>query len=286
MALRLLLASAAQSRALFQLDAPSRGPQPPPGTWPMALYPLPAVYLPNSQCMLRNIEPRNLAMCREQTHFVSACVTSDSSCCASVGSVLRIDDVRPAASDTSGMVLADPMSSNVLEVRCTVVGRVQLVACQNLEVWRRPQRDYYLMADVAAYDDEVGQASDMSPEAGGEVDDVPDAIYRLVDALTQSSSSADSTDGGLDTDAAVAALEKAATHAEDGEWWEALEIWQTHCATRLAAETTLHRAERNEYVIDAKLRQGGALKIPVEEWCATPVSQFTPWAAHARLSHS
>jgi hypothetical protein len=67
-------------------------------------------------------------------------------------------------------------------------------------------------------------------------------------------------------EAAVASLEQAAELSEEGEWWRALDLWQMHCATRLASAAAVHRAERNEFVIDAKLRQGGALTLPVQEW--------------------
>ena len=62
-----------------------------------------------------------------------------------------------------------------------------------------------------------------------------------------------------------ALLEQAAELASAERWWEALELWQVHCATRRAAAATRHRSERNEFLIDAKIRQGGALQIPVNE---------------------
>jgi len=234
----------------------------PPGTQQMALYPLPAVYLPGTICMVRNIEPRNIAMCRENSEFVSARVSADGTSCASVGAVLRIDDVRAAARDTSGKVLIAESNERVLEVRCTVVGRVRLVACENLEAWRRPQRDEYLVADVAAYVDEDAEeyteaaAEAAAAEAASAEDevwwmgasaagDVADAVYRLVDALLESAGT-DGMDVGLDVDAAVSALERAAELAEDSDWWASLDLWQSHCATRLAGVAALHRAERNE----------------------------------------
>ena len=38
-----------------------------------------------------------------------------------------------------------------------------------------------------------------------------------------------------------------------------------------AGADALHRAERNEFLVDAKLRQGGPLQIPVREWCVRGV---------------
>lgn len=247
----------------------------------MALYPLPAVYLPGSKCMVRNIQPRNKAMCREQSEFVAACVSPDLSSCASIGSVLRIDDVRAAASDTSGKVLASTTSSNVLEVRCTVVGRVQLMDCTNVELWRRPEKNEYLLADVAAYEDEERLEADDESIA----DEVASALYRLVDLLLEGEAT-DCMDGGADVSAAVASLERATEHAEDGEWWMALDLWQMHCATRLASASAMHRAERNEFVVSAKMRQGGVLQIPVDERYARMQSWRKAYEPHPRKRHA
>lgn len=197
---------------------------------------------------------------------------------------MRIDDVKRAARDNSGMVLADSAVSSVLEVRCTVIGRVRIVACENLEAWR-VRSDEYLVADVEAYDDDddVDDASDiaaasaaLAPIAAPEeawwmgaaaAGDVADALYRLVDELL-ALAAVEGSDaaGGTDVDAAVESLERAAARAEDEDWWGALDVWQVFCATRLAASAALHRAERNEFIIDAKLRQGGEMRIPVQEW--------------------
>ena len=231
----------------------------------MALYPLPAVYLPHSNHLVRNIEQRNQKMCREQTEFVAACVEAGGARCASIGAVLRIDDVRAASSDNSGLVLADQQSSKVLEVRCTVIGRARIVACENLEVWRDRHKADYLVADVEDYDDEAN-ASAVDDEV---VADVVDAMYRLTDALLVTAP-AEGAAGVVDVDATVASLEKAASLVEEHRWWEALDLWQMHCATRLAAFAAAHRAERDELVIDAKLRQGGALQLPVQEWTLDP----------------
>ena len=48
---------------------------------------------------------------------------------------------------------------------------------------------------------------------------------------------------------------------------------QVHCATRRAAAAARHRSERNEFLIDAKLRQGGALQIPIREYTLPTVDR-------------
>ena len=222
----------------------------------LALYPLPAVYLPGSACTLRNVEPRNIAMAREQAVFVASLLTGDRRRVAEVGAVLRIDDVRAATADSSGQVLAAPTSADALMVQCTVLGRVRLLKCDNLDAW--VSRETYLLVDACEHDDD--EAGTVEDELH---DDVEDAIYQLVDALLLESDSADGA--ALDTTAAVAALEEAAAHGAAGRWWEALELWQRHCATRTFAQESQHRAERNELIVDCKLREGGVLRIPVQE---------------------
>jgi len=274
----LALAALASVCSWFALDAPGRGPRVPVGSRAMALYPLPAVHLPGAACELRNIEPRNIAMCREQSEFVAALVDADGSRCASVGSVLRIDDVRPASSDNSGRVLTSLESATVLRVRCTVVGRARIVGCANLEAWRdwRRAREHaeYLVADVVDYSDDEsgsGSRSSGSTSCGEDVmEDVVDDLFRLVDALL---AAPEESQSGLDVAAVVASLEDAASLCEDGRWWDALELWQRYCATRSAAELMRHRAERDELLIDAKLKQGGMLSLPVNERALPPADR-------------
>ena len=231
----------------------------------LPLYPLPTVYLPGGTCELRNIEPRNRAMCCEHDEFVASLVAPDGDKCARIGAVLRVDDVSAAKRDSSGRVLVAQATTNVLHVRCTIVGRAEIISCANLDDWRSPDRDRYLMVDVANYDDEADAAGAAGDDDEGNVltAEAPEALYGLVDALLEDSA-ADGIDAG-GRSAAVETLEQAADLAEGGKWWEALELWQRHCATRRAAHWAQHRADRDEFLVDAKIRQGGALQLPVRE---------------------
>lgn len=109
----------------------------------------------------------------------------------------------------------------MLLVECSVIGRAQIVGCANLEAWRDPAREHYLLADVAHYDDDDEATSVQSDNELAE--SAADALYRLVDALLLEDAS-DGIDANGRT-AAVAVLEKAAGLAEDTNWWEALELW-------------------------------------------------------------
>ena len=223
----------------------------------MALYPLPAVYLPGSNHVIRNVEPRNIAMCRERKEFVAAFLHPDGSRCASVGALLQVDSVRPAARDTSCQVLASSTPSKVLQVQCTVVGRALIDSCQNPEQWRNPSKDQYLVANVLAYEDAEG---DEVLDAAS-LEEVEDELFGLIDSLLDNPEE----EGAIDVGAAVASLEEAAALASAGRLWAALDSWQVHCTTRKAAAAWLARAERNEFLVDAKLKEGGALSIPIDE---------------------
>ena len=59
-------------------------------------------------------------------------------------------------------------------------------------------------------------------------------------------------------------VEEAATLATAETSWESLELWQRYCATRLATAAADARADRDELLIDAKVRQGGAITVPVD----------------------
>ena len=246
----------------FSLDSSSPPPPQPAqaASAQLPLYPLPAVYLPGSTCELRNIEPRNRAMCCEHDEFVAALVAPDGTKCARIGAVLRVDDVSAAKRDSSGRVLVAQATTSVLQVRCTIVGRAEILACANLDAWRSPERDRYLVVDVADYDDDE---TDETEETEALTAEAPEALYGLVDALLEDSA-ADGIDAGGRT-AAVETLERAADLAEARKWWEALELWQRHCATRRAAHWAQHRTDRDEFLVDAKIRQGGALQLPVRE---------------------
>ena len=174
----------------------------------MALYPLPALYLPGSTCLVRNVQLRNIAMCKEEKEFAAALVSLDdaqNAQCSRVCSVLRVDEIQPAQRDASGKVLAASVQSSVQLVQCTVVGRVQIVGCQNPEAWRDPRKEEYLVAEVLAYDDEPVSGSAINGAAAVAEAAAAD-FYRLGDALLETAEEEE----GFDVDAAVASLEQAA----------------------------------------------------------------------------
>ena len=139
-----------------------------------------------------------------------------------------------------------------------MVGRARIEGCHNPEAWRNPRKDEYLVANVLEYADTEGtEVEDAALE------EVEDALYGLVDALLDGPE--EEEEGSIDVGAAVASLEDAAALISAGRLWEALDLWQMHCTTRRAAAAGLARAERNEFLVDAKLKEGGVLSIPIDE---------------------
>ena len=209
------------------------------------LYPLRASYMPCGSVELRNTEPRNVRMCKETEYFVASLLNAeDGASCAAVGTLLRIDGVENATRDNTGQVLARPRDApRALRVRCTAVGRRRLVGIRNGDAYfdaGARLRGEFLVGEFEAYDDD--ESADATPDAAS-------ALAFLARSLQGDERRV---------------VEEAATLATAENSWEALELWQRYCATRLATAAADARADRDELLIDAKVRQGGAITVPVD----------------------
>ena len=208
------------------------------------LYPLRATYMPCGSVELRNTEPRNVRMCREANYFVASLLHADGASCAEVGTLLRIDGVENATRDATGQVLARPRDApRALRVRCTAVGRRRLVGIRNGDAYfdaGARLRGEFLVGEFEAYDDD--ESADATPDAAS-------ALAFLARSLQGDERKV---------------VEEAATLATAETSWEALELWQRYCTTRLATAAVDARADRDELLIDAALRRGGAITVPVD----------------------
>ena len=210
------------------------------------LYPLRATYMPCGSVELRNTEPRNVRMCKETEYFVASLLNAeDGASCAEVGTLLRIDQVENATRDNTGQVLARPRDApRALRVRCTAVGRRRLVGIRNGDAYfdaGARLRGEFLVGEFEAYDDD--ESTDTTP------DNAASALAFLARSLQGDERKV---------------VEEAATLATAETSWEALELWQRYCATRLATAAADARADRDELLIDAALRRGGAITVPVD----------------------
>ena len=225
-----------------RFDAP---PTNAPSTVRYPLYPLRATYMPCGSVELRNTEPRNVRMCKETEYFVASLLNAeDGASCAAVGTLLRIDGVENATRDNTGQVLARPRDApRALRVRCTAVGRRRLVGIRNGDAYfdaGARLRGEFLVGDFADYEDE--ESADATPDAAS-------ALAFLARSLQGDERKV---------------VEEAATLATAETSWEALELWQRYCTTRLATAAVDARADRDELLIDAALRRGGAITVPVD----------------------
>jgi len=225
-----------------------------------------ATYMPCGRIELRNIEPRNVRMCKEAEYFVASLLNADGASCAEVGTLLRIDAVENATRDTTGQVLACPREApRVLRVRCAAVGRRRLVNVKNGDAYfdaGARLRGEYLVGEFEDYDDDEG-ATDAPPPAAAP------ALAFLARSLEE--------------DERIV-VEEAAALATVTTSWEALELWQRYCATRLATVSLESRADRDELIIDAKVRAGGAITIPVDESTLPPDDRRRILAADERAA--
>jgi hypothetical protein len=184
-------------------------------------------------------------MCKETEYFVASLLNADGASCAAVGTLLRIDGVENATRDSTGQVLARPRDApRALRVRCTAVGRRRLVGIRNGDAYfdaGARLRGEFLVGEFEAYDDE--QPTDTTP------DNAASALAFLARSLKGDEKRV---------------VEEAATLATAETSWRALELWQRYCATRLATAAADARADRDELLIDAKVRQGGAITVPVD----------------------
>jgi hypothetical protein len=248
----LLLVTQTSSLQWFRIAA---SPSPPATAKAYPLYPLPATYLPGSTIFLRNSEPRNVEMATKEEYFVATQVSADRSSVAAVGALLRIDGVENATRDASDQVLATPRAQpRALRVRCSVVGRCRVTGIENPDAWRDPSRSEYLVARVEDVEDDDPEASEAAAASAA------GALRFLAASLARAGAEV-----GMDAAEAGKALAEAADFAERRDAWAALELWQRYAATRRAAVAAYHRAERDELIVDAKLREGGVLSIPVNE---------------------
>ena len=210
------------------------------------LYPLRATYMPCGSVELRNTEPRNVRMCKETEYFVASLLNAeDGASCAEVGTLLRIDQVENATRDNTGQVLARPRDApRALRVRCTAVGRRRLVGIRNGDAYfdaGARLRGEFLVGEFEAYDD--AEPTDTTP------DNAASALAFLARSLQGDEQNV---------------VEEAAALATAENSWQALELWQRYCATRLATAAADARADRDELLIDAALRRGGAITVPVD----------------------
>ena len=162
---------------------------------------------------------------------------------APVGTLLRIDGVENATRDATGRGGRAAAGRR---------GRAAWVRPWAAELRRDPSGDAYFDAGarlrvlVGEFERDDEQPTDTTP------DNAASALAFLARSLKGDEKRV---------------VEEAATLATAETSWRALELWQRYCATRLASADADARADRDEVLIDAMVRLGGAISVPATRRC-------------------
>lgn len=229
----------------------------------LPLYPLSACYLPIGQHQLRNIEPRNLKMALDLGvggRFCVALSAQDTGRIASVGTVFRILHM-----DTQNDPASGKLARILLTCQAEELVNIQRINNPEVALWenRLKRSDQYLVATVCPRPDawwnsnsnhaqpiyktileDYDIVSHMYQTGVGTDDLPPFSRKRLEDLLPLRSLNDTSMD-------------------DSSSFWQMTQDWQTLCYTVREGRQIALGSDRNELLIDAAMRKGGPLNLPV-----------------------
>ena len=241
----------------------------------LPLYPLGAVHIPSGHIQtLNNMQPQNIRMANDlnsdngNLNFNGKfCVTlkaADTGRIAAIGTLMKVVSTEEQRS-YDGSLLG-------IRVQCIAEGLVEIREIVNPQCWTKEKRlkksDEYLVANVR----QITEAYDLQSEA-----DVVNAIYsvanRLADDFAVVRSMYACKDGVAANELprwAVDAVQSNLPHllaqnftASEQSFWRAADVWQSLCNTVREARRSELQSEVNEITIDAAIKKGGMLKLPV-----------------------
>jgi hypothetical protein len=248
------------------------------------LYPLSSIaYLPDrtANCTLRNTEPRNVQMALDlqqrpsaERMFCTVLRAVDTGCIASVGTLMLVNTVEPEMAPSASR-LSDPPELQRIQrilVTCVPVATVRIVALENplastLE-YRLQHPTEYLRAVVCQRWDHSSVAT-----TADNVDCTVtvDATYRAIEDDYTVIRMFYMNGVGIEglPPFAVAQLSDtlrpiSAFRLDDAsDFWRFATLWQTLCETVREGHNQMLMANRNELFVEAAIRKGGPLQLPV-----------------------
>ena len=227
----------------------------------MPLYPLSACYLPTGhQHQLRNTEPRNLKMALDLGVGGRFCVVFsalDTGRMASIGTVFHIRNMDPHHDPASGTLTR-------IVLTCQAEELVQIRNIHNPEVAQWEQRlkrsSEYLMATVCARPElKMNDSERVQEISNGMLEDytVVSQLYKQgIGAEDLPPFSRERLEDVLPTSRDGSSIDAAA-------FWHMAQDWQTLCYTVREGHQIALMSDQNELLIDAAMRQGGPLNLPV-----------------------
>jgi len=254
------------------------------------VYPLDACYLPicsskspvmrneKDYAILRNVEPRNVKMAQdlmqkneEDRVFCAVLRANDTGRIATVGTLMRIVSYDE-------QLLWDGTIARIV-LKCIPEKLVHIVRILNPEAWSRESRikrsDEYLLANLmvmnVARDESKGMTYKMTQDQCADIIKMYNNIKQIYESVGAGTASAD-VKKHLDMDDlppfALEALSSlpimtSISVEDEHSFWSAAFIWQKLCFTvREAKRINLH-ALINELTIEAAMKSGGPLNLPV-----------------------
>jgi len=260
----------------------------------MPLYPLPAVYLPNTDpsnsCLLRNTERRNVQMaldCGVGGEFCVVLRAIDTGRIATIGTVLRVLhlDVQHHQQRTTSRGSSSPhqqpvddatakaqttTSNNNMKdiqrilVTCRPVSTVQIVQIENPQAaslaYRLQQPYEYLRASVREVDEKNGPSSSSSLES---LCHQIEEDYQAVREFYWEGVGADDLPPFC-RDRLAEALPEDSPCMTHLQFFKTADVWQSLCETVREGRHLTMAADRNELLVDAAMRSSnGPLQLPI-----------------------
>jgi hypothetical protein len=248
------------------------------------LYPLSSIaYLPDksANCTLCNTEPRNIQMALDLQDrpivdrlFCTVLRAADTGCIASVGTLMRVNTLTPEMAP-SALRLSDPTELQRIQrilVTCVPVATVRIVGLENPLVstleYRLQHPTEYLRAiicqrwehsSVAITADNVDCTVTADATYSAIADDYTAIRMLYIDCVGIE---------GLPR-YSVAQLSDAlrpisAFRLDDAsDFWRFATLWQRLCETVREGHSQMLVANRNELLVEAAIRKGGPLQLPV-----------------------
>ena len=222
----------------------------------MPIYPLSATYLPTGNHTLRNTEPRNIKMAQDLKEGGRFCVVlsaMDTGRIATVGTVFRILTMNPEYA-------GDKLKRIVLT--CQAEETVDIVEIENPEAasWesRLRRSSEYLVAKIRPK-----KRNSEKPVESKLVQEIVNDYMVVRDLYRNGIGTNELPPFSREKMSESLPILKEDDFASTEASWKAAQEWQTICYTVREGRKIALVSDRNELMVSAALRKGGALKLPV-----------------------
>lgn len=255
----------------------------------MPLYPIPAVYLPNTMGetrLINNIERRNIQMILDCGGvggcFCTVLKVLDTGRIATVGTLLRIvhmdiqtiHPIPPTTTTTSTTTTTTPSLNQIqrIVVTCQPESIVDILYIENPVActmeYRLQHPNEYLRGTVCVRRPINNDMDIMNTKNMTNIQCLCDRLYTDYNVVRQYYWNGVGMIDNTMPPISNIELSKALPMVQSSQefvhnFWKMANIWQTLCETVFATRQRILNADRNEMLVDAAIRKGGALQLPI-----------------------